>query len=143
MHPALQTTSENKTTIPPAGSFGRVLRRTDRDADFLAGQVRFASYDVNIKARAVDHPDGIRALTLFLPKGKESSVIRAVRAGWQDVTDLWSEMMTERPSTYTELMALEWPAMQTLAKEQGVRTNGVKREAVAANLAEKLGMPAE
>jgi hypothetical protein len=143
MHAALMTTSTNKMMIPPAGSFGRVLRRTDRDADFLAGQVRFTSYDVTIKARAVDHPDGVRALTLFFPKDRDSSVIRAVRAGWRDVTDLWSDHMTERPSTLAELTALEWPDMQALAEEHGVRTNGVKRETIASTLADKLGIPTE
>ena len=63
--------------IPDEGTYSRVLRRYDRDPRH-AHQMRFASYDVNLRAVAAAM-DGVTAPTLFFPLGKERAADRATR----------------------------------------------------------------
>jgi hypothetical protein len=139
-------------TIPE--SFGRVLRRTDRDVR-LAANMRYASYDVNLPALDVQHPDGVRALTLFFPAGKETAAMRATRYGWVDVTEAWNRgeeppapveaaresapsMVADRRAAAPSeeaLAKMTWGALRTLAKERGVPARGSREDVEAAVLA--------
>ena len=85
---------------PDPSTYETVMRRLDRDPLF-AHQQRFASYDCLVKGMAVEHPDGKVATTLFFPSGKQSSVIRARRVGWIDVTSLWSPDTETRETPFT------------------------------------------
>ena len=132
-------------------SFGRVLRRTDRDVR-LAANMRYTSYDVNLSALDVEHPDGVRALTLFFPTGKDAAAHRATRLGWVDVTEKWtgdepsppveaavapSEVAdrTAKAPTEEALAKMTWGALRTLAKDRGVSARGSRDDVEAAVLA--------
>lgn len=140
------------STIPT--NYGRVLRRTDRDVR-LSANMRYASYDVNLRAIAVEHPDGVQALTLFFPSGKDAAAQRATRLGWVDVTDAWrrkpaspdpdpvsvqeaSVPKVEAPSKQT-LAKMAWSALRGLAKERGVAAKGSRESVEAAVLASYQG----
>ena len=119
---------------PPAeGTYGRVLRRTDRDVRW-ARQQRYTSYDVSIKGRAIEHPDGIVAITLFFPVGKEIAAQRACMIGWSDVTDEWRAGL---PLTAELLRGMEWTDLRTAAARFGVYAGG-KRPDIEARIIEKL-----
>jgi hypothetical protein len=138
-------------------TYGRVLRRTDRDVR-LAVNMRYASYDCNLPAIATTHPDGVEALTLFFPEGKEAAAHRATRLGWVDVTESWraeeapspepvEEVRDAAPSAVAEtstskatptegaLAKMTWTALRALAKERGVSTRGSRDSVEAAVLA--------
>lgn len=140
-------------------TYGRVLRRTDRDVR-LAANMRYASYDCNLPAIATTHPDGVEALTLFFPEGKEAAAHRATRLGWVDVTESWraedaptpepvEEVRGAAPSAVAEtststskatptegaLAKMTWTALRLLAKERGVSTRGARESVEAAVLA--------
>lgn len=71
---------------PPAReTYVKVFRRYDRLA---STPIKFVTYNLNLTARPCEM-HGVVACTLFLPAGKDSSVIRAVRTGWKDETELW------------------------------------------------------
>lgn len=138
---------------PIPETYARVLRRTDRDVR-LAANMRYSSYDCNLPAISTKHPDGVEALTLFFPVGKEAAAHRATRLGWVDVTDSWRAETTPSPESISEtrdaapsavaetstskatptegaLAKMTWNALRKLAKERGVSTRG-SREAVEA-----------
>jgi len=140
---SIQTNQKNRFQAPPAGSFGRVLRRTDRDVKLLAGQTTFTGYNVRVCARGITHPDGIEALTLFFPKDKDAAAHRAGNFGWHDVTSMWSDKQTARPESIAEMAAMKWPAILALAEENGVTASGKKRPKVIADLAAKFGIDTE
>lgn len=133
---------------PDPSTYCAVMRRLDRDPRH-AHQQRFNSYDVSLRAKVIEHPDGKVAMTLFFPVGKDSSVIRARRAGWIDVTKLWSPTEDAKASSPApanpavapgagsplseSLRAMTWPALQELARERGSRQTG-SRDAVEAGI---------
>jgi hypothetical protein len=144
---------EDRMTAAIPETFGRVLRRTDRDVR-LAANMRFSSYDVSLAAVAVEHPDGVQALTLFFPVGKDSAAHRATRLGWVDVTDEWTKpkpsapvaaAVEEAPSqvadrasmapTEEALRKMTWSALRTLAKDRSVSARGSREDVEAAVLA--------
>tara|TARA_R110000824_G_scaffold63911_1_gene167504 strand:- start:301 stop:744 length:444 start_codon:yes stop_codon:yes gene_type:complete len=136
-------------------SYGRVLRRTDRDV-CLAANMRYSSYDCSLPALAVEHPDGIKALTLFFPEGKNAAAHRATRLGWVDVTASWrvsplqiAEVIEERvevaPSAVADrsskkpteegLAKMTWSGIRALAKERGTSVRGSRANVESALLA--------
>lgn len=87
--PRPKTVNGALTSPPPDGTFAVVMRRTDRKA----WPWREAMYDTTFIARAITHPDGKTAPTIFVPEGP---VLRGHRKqlllrGWQDVTAAWFE----------------------------------------------------
>jgi hypothetical protein len=80
---------------PPApGTYGRVLRRYDRDPML---QIRFSAYDANIKAKPVEM-FGRVAATLFFPPGRDAAALRATKVGWVDETDAWTAHVAGLPA---------------------------------------------
>lgn len=75
-----------KVKAPPApGTYCRVLRRYDRHPG-LALQVN--CYTAVLPAIAVEM-DGVVAPTVFVPNGKETIALFALRFGWKDETTKW------------------------------------------------------
>lgn len=119
------------SVVPEPNTYHRVLRRTDRDPRY-SHQMRFASYDVNLRAVAVEL-GGVTAPTLFFPKGKEKAADRALRVGWVDVTREWHEYLGNKlpPERELELnreldrvLSLDWNALKGWAKERDLDCSG-------------------
>ena len=134
---------------PEPGTFQRVLRRTDRHLG-LAANLRVQSYTASIRGRAIAHPDGVDAITLFFPKcekpndkiATDAAADRQLKFGWKDVTELWAQynkMPPQMPTSAAELAALEWTELVALAAEHGVKTSGRKRAKVAEEVAIMMG----
>lgn len=139
----------NMHNPPESGTFERVLRRTDRHLG-LAANLRVQSYAASVRGRAIAHPDGVDAITLFFPKREKPNDIVAVNAaadrqlklGWKDVTELWAQynkMPPQTPTNAEELIALEWTQLVALAAKHGVKTSGRKRAKVAEETAIMMG----
>ena len=70
---------------PPApGSYRFVLRETIHNPETMQ---TFVGYDEVADSRAILHPDGVTACTIFV--FGESTASRARKKGWIDVTDEW------------------------------------------------------
>ena len=109
--------------IPEPGTYGRVLRRYDRDPRY-AHQQRFASYDVNLRAVAAEM-SGRVAMTLFFPTGKEQAAQRATMVGWLDCTDEWQAHLSRAALTPVQrLSAMPWNDLLSLAAEHGIDRSG-------------------
>lgn len=128
--------------IPDEGTYSRVLRRYDRDPRH-AHQMRFASYDVNLRAVAAAM-DGVTAPTLFFPLGKEHAADRATRVGWKDETAAWHAALGKvlTPESEQQAQAIEqqvqgmgWNELRQYAVEIGVEQSG-KRSEVEARIIE-------
>lgn len=78
---------------PDPGTYGRVLRRYDRDASL---PIRFSGYDVSVTAKPIE-AHGRVAPTLFFPKGKDASAHRATRLGWKDETESFAAHLRGEP----------------------------------------------
>lgn len=129
---------------PEPGSFVRVMRRTDRHLG-LAANARVQSATHNLRCRAIEHPDGVKALTIFVTDhhAVDAFVVRQRRLGWTDVTELWADYKGAPPADPEDvdaLAALSWPDLTALADAHDIRTSGVKRAVVEQKLAEKLGL---
>ena len=116
---------------PKLGTYGRVLRRLDRDPRF-ATQQKFVSYDTHLRGRAIKHPDGKVALTMFFPVGKETAAERGCKIGWIDVTDEWHD---GRPLTEEEIHGLEWLDLRKKAVKLGLSAKGGRPEVEARMIA--------
>lgn len=78
---------------PDPASYGRVLRRYDRDPGL---PIRFSGYDVSIVSKPIE-AHGRVAPTLFFPKGKEAAAQRATRLGWRDETESFAAHVRGEP----------------------------------------------
>ena len=106
---------------------GAVLRRYDRAAHL---PLRYASYDVNLLAKPFVI-DGIRAATLFFPKGKEHAVSRATKLGWIDETRAWMIQVglvdkDEVPSL--DLDSMNWNEIRKFAASRGLDLTGKRSD---------------
>lgn len=128
--------------IPDEGTYSRVLRRYDRDPRH-AHQMRFASYDVNLRAVAATM-NGVTAPTLFFPLGKEHAADRATRVGWRDETAAWHTALGNALTPEAEqqvalvaeqIAALGWNELRAYAVEAGIEQHG-KRAEVEARIVE-------
>jgi hypothetical protein len=123
---------------------------------------RVPLYNCTLRGMCIEHPDGVVAVTLFVParvQAAEAIVSRVVRTtGYVDVTDLWRESKVPEaaddaghpvadtsgdPTTRAEISALAWPALVELAEPLGVRAHGVKRAVVEGHVADALGIVEE
>jgi len=128
MHPNSQ--------IPEPNTYGKVLRRTDRDPR-LAHQIRYVGYDVTLRAVAAEL-DGKTAPMIFFPEGKDAAAHRATRLGWVDVTDKWNEAIGRKLDPQyaaKQLSALRhtvksmgWHALRAYAKERNIVGTGERSE---------------
>jgi hypothetical protein len=130
------------TSLPDPDSYNRVLRRYDRDPRH-AHQQRFASYDVNLRAVAAEL-DGVVAMTLFFPRGRETAADRALRQGWLDATADWNRALGRKPDPAQQdrldalthaVEAMDWNGLRKYASERGLDTSG-KRPDVEARVLE-------
>lgn len=78
---------------PEPGTYGRVLRRYDRDPML---QIRLSAYDANVKSRPIEM-FGVAAPTLFMPPGKNAAADRALKIGWKDETEAWAAHLAGEP----------------------------------------------
>jgi hypothetical protein len=123
------------STVPEPGTYGRVLRRYDRDPRH-AHQMRFTGYDVTLRAVAAEMK-GKAAPTLFFPVGKDTSAARATRLGWVDCTDEWNHWLhaPPEPTLREKLEAMTWNELQGHARRQRVDTSGKRPDVMARVLA--------
>jgi hypothetical protein len=136
-------------TPPPVGSFGRVLRRYDRDP--AGAPPRFASYSTHIKSKRIVL-DGRCAFTLFFPKTSAGNAAahRATRLGWKDETEAYMASINDennapiarnvpmQPGAVEHAVkGMTWNALRTEAKAHGINAKaprGVIEKAVIAKL---------
>ncbi len=119
---------------PPAiGTYNRVVRRLDRDARW-ATQQKFSSYDTALTGKAVKHPDGEVAVTLFFPVDKDLAATRACMIGWTDVTEEW---VAGLPLTVEGIQGMEWLDLRKAAVKHGLSAKGGRPE-VEARMIEAL-----
>ena len=123
------------TNLPDPDTYNRVLRRYDRDPRH-AHQMRFASYDVNLRAVAADM-DGVVAPTLFFPHGKETAADRALRVGWREATADWNRALGRKPSDDQQAQldqlasaveAMDWNTLRAWASERGLDCTGKRAD---------------
>lgn len=101
---------------------GRVLRRFDR---LHTMPLRFAAYDVNLSAISYVI-DGVRACTLFFPKGRDHAANRALKLGWIDETDKWRiQVGLDAPAEKeVDFSDLGWHQLRKLASSKGLDLSG-------------------
>jgi len=101
---------------------GRVLRRYDR---LHTMPMRFASYDVNLKAISYEL-GGVLACTLFFPKGRDHAADRALKLGWIEETEKWKiqvGLQTSRENA-PDFKNLNWHEIRKLASSKGLDLSG-------------------
>jgi len=122
-------------TLPDPDTYNRVLRRYDRDPRH-AHQMRYASYDVNLRAVAADL-DGVVAPTLFFPPGKEAAADRALRVGWRDATADWNRALGRKPDPAQQdrldalthaVESMDWNALRAYASQHGLDCTGKRAD---------------
>lgn len=125
------TNVEPKKLINKGRPYGRVLRRYDRSPKI---PMRFASYDVSINSSAQDL-DGVIALTLFFPVGKDVAAKRALKFGWIDETEKWNLQYNQNPGE-THWSKLSWHEFRAYARAKGIDLSG-KRPEIESRLIEQ------
>ena len=138
---------------PPRDTYGRALRRYDRDPRL---PWRFATYAVNLVAKPVN-VNGVVAPTLFFPATTQGAAAaqRAQKMGWKDETEalhaheaavaahvpappappmrkLTGEALLEH------LRAMDYNAMRAIAKERDDVSGRLPRELLEVELAKVL-----
>jgi hypothetical protein len=96
-----------------------------------------------LTAKAIEHSDGIVAMTLFFPVGEDIAADKACKLGWLDVTAEWRANL---PLTPERVRAMEWTDLRVAASRLGVYAGGKRPEvedaiiaAIGAETAKKAG----
>lgn len=119
---------------------GRVFRRYDR---LHTMPMRFASYDVNLKAISYEI-EGVKACTLFFPKGKDHAADRALKLGWIEETEKWRQEvgLAEKPTIAQTFGHLNWHELRKLASSKGLDLSG-KRNDIESRLSDYFSSTSE
>lgn len=120
-------------TTEKAQQYCKVLRRYDRSPKL---DIRFSGYDITLKSVPFEI-DGVTALTLFFPVGKENAALRATKLGWIDETELYEKRVLGKTveQDSSDIKEMSWHQLRKHAAKLGLDLTG-KREDIESRILE-------